>query len=410
VQVAAGPASAHLKEVTRPLALLACLASLACLGRSAAGEFRLDGPGIEDADFGNALFQTTGVSLKGGNSVEPVDNGQVFQAATEEIARAKHSIHIVTFIWTAGRVSDRLIDAISARTKAGVRCRVIVDAVGSPDFAGLQRRLDAIGCEVHRFRPVPGQDDVARDHRKMIIVDGLSGITGGFGIDDKWDGDGKGDDPPEWRDSNVRVRGPAVLDMQQAFAENWQEATGSLLPADAFPKSGEDGGVQAAFVSSSENSIATRNDRLTQLVIASAKKRIWISNAYFVPSTPIMALLTRKAREGVDVRILAAGDHTDTKPYLPLQRARMDQLARDGVRAFEYGPAMMHGKTMLADDALVMVGSCNLDPLSLNRMDEGAIVALDPALAAREAQAFLEDVAVSQERIPDGAVRRTAAR
>jgi cardiolipin synthase len=292
-----------------------------------------------------------------------------------------------------------------------VRCRIIVDSVGSPDFGDLQHRLDGIGCEVHRFRPVPGQDDIARDHRKMIIVDGRVGITGGFGIDDKWDGDGKGDDPPEWRDSNVRVRGPAVADMQQAFSENWQEATGSLLPADAFPKPEAQRGAEATFVSSSENSVATRNDRLTQLIIASAKKRIWIANAYFVPSTPILQLLARKAREGVDVRILAAGDHTDTKPYLPPQRSRMDELARSGVRTFEYGPAMMHGKIMIADDAIVMVGSCNLDPLSLNHMDEGAIVAMDPRLAAEESKRFLDDVALSNERVPEGTpVRRTAAR
>lgn len=397
--------------VKRLLALLSCAPLLACLGRSPAGEFRLDAPGIEHADFGNALFQTVGATFRPGNRVEIVNNGRVFDAAVEEIGQAKKSIHIVTFIWTNGKISDRLIDAIAPRAKAGVRCRIIVDALGSPDFAGLQKRLESIGCEAHRFRPIPGQDDIARDHRKMIIVDGRVGFTGGFGIDDKWDGDGQHDDPPMWRDSNLMIRGPAVLDMQQAFSENWQEATGSLLPADAFPPPANLGPSKATFVSSSENSIATRNDRLIQLIIASAKKRVWIANAYFVPSTPIMALLTRKAREGVDVRVLAAGDHTDTKPYLPMQRARMDQLARDGVRTWEYEPAMMHGKTIVLDDSIVMVGSCNLDALSLNRLDEGALLVDDPKLAADEARRFLDDIARSVERIPDGApIKRTAAR
>ena len=393
--------------MTRTPALLLCCGLLGCFGRSPAGEFRLDAPSVKNTDFGNALFQTVGVALKPGNRIEPVDNGRIFDAAVEDIAKAKKSIHIDTFIWNEGKVSDRLIDAIAKRTRAGVQCRIVVDAVGSLSFGDLQKRLERIGCEAHRIRPIPGQDDVARDHRKLIIVDGRVGITGGFGIDDKWDGDGRHDEPPQWRDSNVRVRGPAVLDMQQAFSENWQEATGALLPADAFPKVEDAGPTWAAFVSSSENAVATRNDRLTQLLIASAKKRIWIANAYFVPSTPIMNLLARKAHEGVDVRVLAAGDRTDTRPYLPTQRERMDQLAAEGVRAFEYDPTMMHGKTMVIDDSIVMVGSCNLDPLSLNKMDDGAIVAQDPKLAQDEARRFLEDLALSSER---DSSRRTAGR
>ena len=360
-------------------------------------------------DFDNALFQTVGVQLRPGNQVEAVDNGRVFEAAIEEIGRARRSIHVVSFIWSDGKVSNRLIDALAARTREGVQCRVIVDAVGSPDFSGLRTRLQAIGCETHHFRPIPGQDDVAREHRKMFIVDGRVGITGGFGIDDKWDGDGRTDAPPQWRDSNVRVSGPAVLDMQQAFAESWQEATGALLPRDAFPPAEDVGRVPAAFVSSSENSVATKGDRLTQLLIAAAHKRVFISNAYFVPSAPIMALLRRKAREGVDVRVLAAGDHTDARVYLPPQRSRMEDLVRDGVKAYEYAPTMMHAKVVVVDDRIVAVGSCNLDALSLNKMNEGALVVLDEKLAQEEARRFLQDLSLSTE-AGAGAARRTAGR
>lgn len=396
-----------LKDVRRPLALLTCACLAACLGRSRAGEFRLDAPSIENVDFEEGLFQTVGVELKPGNAIELVDNGRVFDAAIEQIHQARRNIHIVTFIWSEGRVSDRLIDAIAIKSRAGVRCRILVDAVGSPDFAGLQKRLEGIGCQAHRFRPIPGQDDAARDHRKMVIVDGRVGITGGFGIDDKWEGEGRRDQPPEWRDSNALVRGPVVRDMQQAFAENWQEATGSLLPRDAFPDLPAAGRSRAAFVKSKENSVATDGDKVTQLMIAAAKKRIWIANAYFVPSTPIMALLARKARQGVDVRVLAAGDRTDTKVYLPPQRARMDQLAREGVRSFEYLPTMMHGKTMVLDDEVAMIGSCNLDALSLNKMDEGALIVADPKVVAQQAQRFLQDLALAQERVSE---QRSAAR
>ena len=387
-------------------ALLLLLA--ACLGRSPQNEYRLDGkvppPG---KGFDTALFQAVDVRMKPGNAVDPVDNGQVFQAALEEIGKARKSIHILTFIWSDGRISNQLIDAISARTHLGVECRVLADAIGSIGFDDVRKRLEKAGCQVHMARPLPTDETLARVHRKIMVIDGRVGITGGFGIKDQWDGDGLHDDPPMWRDSNLRVRGPAVLDMQRAFSENWQEASGRLLPADAFPEPEDAGEAEAAFMTSTAHAIATNNDKLTQLFINAATKRIWIANAYFVPSAPILEALARKAREGVDVRVMAAGDKTDTKPYLPSQRARMDDLVRAGARAFEYEPAMMHGKVMIVDDRLVAVGSCNLDALSLNKMDEGALIVDDPRLNAEEARRFLADLDHSKER---GPARRTAAR
>jgi cardiolipin synthase len=374
--------------------------SSACfgIGRKPVGEVYL-APEAPDRgpDFANALFQTTGVRVTSGNSVEFINNGKVFDAMLGDIAKARRSIHIVTFIWSDGEVSKRVMAAIAARTRGGVQCRILVDAVGSLSFSDEQTApLREAGCDVRRFRPVPGQDDLARNHRKIVIVDGRVGITGGFGIDDRWRGDGLRDE--NWRDSNVRVRGPAVLDMQQAFAENWQETTQKLLPADAFPEPERAGKVRAAFVSSTEHGVVTHNDRLTQLFIAAARERIWLANAYFLPSEPILQLLERKARQGIEVRILAAGEKTDTGPYLGPQRERMDRLIAAGAKAYEYEPTMMHGKTMLVDQSLVAVGSCNLDPLSLNKMDEGALVADDPALAKQLERQWTQDLAHAKER------------
>ena len=388
--------------------LPALLLATAChgFGRKPVGEFRLDAA-VPDrgAGFSTALFQSVGVQLKPGNLVDVYNNGSVFDAQLEEVGRAKKSIHIETFIWASGKVSDRLVEALVDKARRGVQCRVLVDAVGSVGFEKIGQKLAYAGCAVRMFRPVPGQDDLARMHRKLVIVDGRTGFTGGFGIDDKWAGKGLSDDPPEWRDSNLRVRGPAVRDMQQAFAENWQEAGGELLPADAFPEPGAPGDVSAAFVSSTEHGVVTRGDRLTQLLIEAAKRRIWISNAYFVPSTPIMELLGRKAREGVDVRVLAAGDKTDTPAYLKVQRERMDDLVKAGARAYEYEPAMMHGKTMLVDDTLVAVGSCNLDALSLNKLEEGALVVDDRRIALEEERRFIDDIAHSRQRTAAVAAR-----
>lgn len=386
----------------RLLALLSSLWLTACFGRSSNREFRLDRAAVAPQDFDNALFQTVGVELRPGNLVEMVDNGRVFDAAIETIGRARSSIHVVTFIWEDGRVSDRILAAVAARIRDGVACRVLVDALGSPKFSKVETKLQRIGCETHHFRPVPGQDDAAREHRKMFLVDGRVGITGGFGIDDKWEGDGRSDDPPQWRDSNVLARGPVVLDMQQAFAESWEEATGTLLPRDAFPTTEPEGPSAVAFVSSSENSVATKSDRLMQLLIGSARQRLWISNAYFVPSTPILELLTRKAHEGVDVRILAAGDRTDTKAYLPEQRARMLRLVQEGVKAYEYVPTMLHSKLVVVDDMITAVGSSNLDALSLNKLNEGTLVVADEDFARGEARHFLDDLALAREVVPSG--------
>jgi cardiolipin synthase A/B len=387
-----------LRRHAAALSLALCAACFG-IGRKPVGEVQLapQAPDARFADFSNALYQTTAVRLEGGNSVEFLNNGKVFDAILAEIAKARRSIHIVTFLWSDGEVSKRTMEAIAARARTGVQCRILVDAVGSLSFTDDQAApLVKAGCEFRRFRPVPGQDDLARGHRKIVVVDGRVGITGGFGIDDRWRGDGLHDG--QWRDSNVRVRGPAVLEMQQAFAENWQEATKKLLPADAFPQAERAGKVRAAFVTSTEHGVVTRNDRLTQLFIAAAHERIWLANAYFLPSEPILELLERKAREGVDVRILAAGDKTDTTPYLGPQRERMDRLAAAGAKAYEYEPTMMHSKTMLVDRSLVAVGSCNLDPLSLNKMDEGTLVADDPALAKQLERQWTQDLAHATER------------
>ena len=386
--------------------------SLACLGvgRKPVGEVHLPAEAPEPGpDFSNALYQTVGVRLEPGNEVRWVNNGKVFDAAGAEIAKAKKSIHIATFIWSDSETARRLASAIAERTRKGVACRILVDAVGSLSFSEKESGpLEAAGCAVRKFRPVPGQDDLARNHRKIIVVDGRVGITGGFGVDDKWRGRGKSDE--EWRDSNVLVRGPAVAAMQQAFAENWQEAASELRPPDAFPRLERVGGSPAAFVTSTDNGVVTKGDRLMQLLIAAAKKRVWIANAYFVPSEPILQLLEGKAHKGVDVRILAAGEKTDMHLYLGPQRERMDRLIAAGARGFEYQPSMLHSKTVLVDDSLVVVGSSNLDALSLNKMDEAVLVANDPRLAKELERQWVDDLAHSAERVKLDGSSRTAKR
>ncbi|RYZ42570.1 MAG: hypothetical protein EOO71_07250 [Myxococcaceae bacterium] len=302
-----------------------------------------------------------------------------------------------------GRASDRMLEALSQRAAKGVTCRVLVDPMGSGPFEKeVKPKLEAAGCEAHMFRPLPADENLARNHRKIVVVDGKVAITGGLAIQDEWLGEARNEQ--EWRDTNVRVQGPVVAQLQQAFAENWQESTGELLPLTDFPtlsqgQPGLDdaGEGWAGFVSSTANPEVTRAERLTQLMVKAAKHRLWISQAYFTPNDALMQLLMERAKAGVDVRVLAPGDKNDQRAITVLQRQTYDALLAAGVRLWEFQPSMMHAKTMLVDDRLVLVGSINYDALSFNLLEEGSLV-LEDVDAARQLEAiFLEDLTKARE-------------
>lgn len=345
--------------------------------------------------FSAGLYQSVGSWMEGGHRIELVNNGAVFDRVEEAIAQARSSINILMYIWEAGRASDRLVAALTRRAASGVVCRILVDALGSAGFDDeIGERLRAGGCEVRIFRPSIAGTGLARNHRKLIVIDGVRAVTGGFGVRDCWLGGGCCEG--EWRDASVVFSGPAVHGAQQAFAENWQEAGGALLPPAEFPPPEERGTARAAFVASAASPSMTRAERLTQLVIASARQRLWIANAYFVPSRTIVDMLAEKAAAGIDVRILVAGRTSDSKLAFGAQQLIYRKLVAEGVRVWEYQPCMLHSKTMLVDDRLSVIGSVNLDPLSLNKLDEVALVIDDAATAAELATSFVEDCKLAQ--------------
>lgn len=351
----------------------------------------------EGASFASAVYQSLGVELRPGHHVALLGNGSIFDGLEADIRGARSGINVVMYIWEAGVASDRLVAALSERARAGVKCRVLVDSFGSPDFSrDIRPELAAAGCDVREFRPPPiSGDELARNHRKIVVIDGRVAFTGGFGVRDNWLGDGVSNEA--WRDANVRFTGAAVAGAQQGFAENWQEAGGALLPAEAFPAPDTSGPALAAFVTSTGSPVLTRAERLVQLMIQAAKKRLWIANAYFVPSTAILTMIERKSAEGVDVRLLAPGKKSDSKTSFGAQHIEYEALLKRGVRVFEYQPSMMHAKTMLVDDELALVGSINLDPLSLNKLEEAALVAHDRAFASALARSFEADCVHAKE-------------
>jgi cardiolipin synthase len=357
-----------------------------------------------------AFYQSLGVALVPGHQVELVENGRVFDAIEEEIREARSSIHIASYIWRPGEPSDRLVRALRER-RPGVQCRVLVDPLGSVNFEAVSPALLAAGCEVRVFRLMQGAlssldvDRIkARMHRKLVVRDGAVGITGGFGIWRSWLGDGVR--PEEWRDLNVRVRGPAVREMQVAFAQNWQEAGGDFLPPEAFPEPVSVGDARAGFVASTGHRFLSDARRMVLLTIAAAKHRLWITNSYFIPSEAISDMLIEKAKQGVDVRVLVPGRHHDIPLVHAAQRASYARLLAGGVRIWEYEVSMLHSKTMLVDDTLSVVGSTNLDALALSGSDECSLVVEDTALAARLAAAFEQDLVHSHEIHASGWRRR----
>jgi cardiolipin synthase len=257
-----------------------------------------------------------------------------------------------------------------------VAVRILVDPMGSRGFDDeLYRPLRAAGCEVRYFRP-PKKRPFAitgRNHRKLVVVDGRVGFTGGFGIASEWQGDGLA--PDSWRDSNVEVEGPVVRQMQAAFAAHWLETGGSLLPSREFERAAPAGDSRAAYVTSMDVKGLSHAWWVTHIALMAARRRAWIANAYFVPQPELLGTLCALPRNGVDVRLLLPGSLNDHRSVTVLQRLHYPRLERCGVPVHEYQPSMMHAKTMLVDDRLVVVGSINLDFLSMEWLEEGSLVA-----------------------------------
>lgn len=348
-----------------------------------------------------AFEQSLGIPLAPGHRVELVENGRVFDVMEQEIRAARTSIHIASYIWRPGEPSDRLVRALQER-QPGVACRVLVDPLGSVNFEAVQPKLLKAGCEVRTFRPIQGaisslhaQRIKARMHRKLVVRDGEVGLTGGWGIWRSWLGNAER--PDFWRDIAVRVEGPAVREMQVAFAQNWQEAGGEFLPATDFPQLQSQGEARAGFVASTGHRFLSDARRMTLLSIAAARRRLWITNSYFIPSEAISDMLIEKVKQGVDVRVLVPGRHHDIAPVHAAQRASYARLLEGGVRIWEYERSMLHSKTILVDDSLSVIGSTNMDPLALVSSEECSLVVDDAGLAAGLEAAFEKDLTHSYE-------------
>ncbi|HSN70801.1 MAG TPA: phospholipase D-like domain-containing protein [Steroidobacteraceae bacterium] len=357
------------------------------------------------ADYIRELELLVGPAFVPGNAVENLENGdQIFPAMLEAIRGASQTINFETFIYWSGRIGREFAEALAERARAGVKVHVILDWLGSQKMdEELIDLMDRSGIRVVRYHR-PHWYTLARmnnrTHRKLLIVDGTVGFTGGVGIADEWLGHAQ--DPEHWRDSHFRIEGPVVAQIQAAFLENWLEATGDLLTGeDYFPHLQPAGDMRMQFFTSSPNGGADSMELMYLLSIAAAERSIDITAAYFLPDDLLCRVLIDARRRGVRVRVLAPGEHIDRWIARYASRDDWGPLLEAGIEIHEFEPTMLHVKLLVVDRHLVSVGSTNFDPRSLYLNAEANLNVVDDAFAQRITHVFEQDLSRSRRILLD---------
>jgi cardiolipin synthase A/B len=368
----------------------------------------LQGVGSAAPEVGDPLFTRTmqvftGTHLNDGNHVTVLLNGeQTFPAIWKELRNAKQTITIQMYYFEPGKIADTLSVILQERARAGVAVHLLTDAFGGQNITkGYLDTLRAAGVHTAVFRPVHWyemQKLQNRSHDRVVVVDGWVGFTGGFGVADKWLGNGHSKD--QWRDTDVRFTGPAVSQLQATFADGWVEATGVLLTGEKyFPKEPmkEEPAEMAGLLDAQPTIGSTPAERFLALSIAGARHRLFITNSYFVPNHDFKQLLIQASKRGVDVRILTVGPKSDVKLTRYAGRKQYDDLLKGGVRIFEFAPTMMHAKTLVADGMWASIGTMNFDNRSMVFNNECNLNVLDAGTGAVMDSVFLNDLEYSKE-------------
>jgi len=355
---------------------------------------------VEDAGFLRSMSVLLGPAIVPGNRVEELLNGDmIFPAMLDSIRGADTSITFETYIYWSGAIGRRFSDALGERARAGVKVHVLLDWVGSSrmNAAQLAAMRDA-GVRVEVFHE-PKWYDLSRlnnrTHRKVLVIDGHTGYTGGVGIADQWQGNAQ--DAEHWRETHFRVTGPVVGQMQAVFLDNWTKATGEVLHGDDyFPQLAATGPHAAQMFGSSPSGGSESMQLMYLLAITSAKRSIDLASAYFVPDKLTLRALTAALQRGVRLRIVMPGQHMDAETVRRASRALWGDLLAAGAEIYEYLPTMYHCKVMIVDGLWVSVGSTNFDNRSFRLNDEANLNIHDAAFAARQTAHFENDVAKSR--------------
>ena len=366
-------------------------------------------------EFRMMLELLAGISLTPGNAIELLNNGdETYPRLWNDLRSAQRSITLQFYYAGDGAVADSATRILAERARAGVAVYFMFDAYGGSDLP--RPYLDSLrsaGVNVAAFRPVRWYAMDRGNHRshvRGVIVDGAIAYTGGFGLDDKWLGGGR--KPGEWRETNVRFAGPAVMQLHAAFIAEWAEAAGELPQTMRLRPVGDGAETvpgrssTAGLLYSPSVTGSSPAERLLAVAIESARERLYITNAYFVPQPHFVRMLAAAARRGVDVRVLTNGPRSDVRVTWLAGRSRYPELLAAGVRMYEYEPTTLHAKTIVVDGVLGIVGTMNFDNRSLAYNSEVALIATDSVLGARMESQFMEDIRLANAISPAAFSRR----
>ena len=354
-------------------------------------EFSIDSP-----EFIGTVAGASGSPFLDGNTLELLDNGDAFYPPMlAAIKSAEHSITIEAYIYWAGEIGATFADALAERAKAGCPVKILLDAIGSASIGSeILDVLEAGGCQVAWYNPIRwytlGRFN-NRTHRKSLIVDGEVAFTGGAGIADHWRGNARG--PGEWRDTQIRLEGPAVVPLQTGFAHNWQQTTGELLSGDAYyPVIDSRGPLAVQTLLSSPETGASNVRTMYYLSIVCARESIFIANPYFIPDPVAIETLIEARQRGVDVRIMVSGIRNDNWLARHNSVRLFGRLLAAGIEIQEFNRTMLHQKTMVVDGRWLTVGTTNFDNRSFAHNEESNVCCVDRRLAGQLHDTFLDDL------------------
>ena len=350
---------------------------------------------IHDLQFGRSVSALLGPAFIGGNEIKVLINGdKIFPEMLKAIRGARQTITFETFIYWGDSIGEEFANALIERVQTGVKVHVLLDWLGSIKMEQKQLdKMQAVGVEIERYHK-PHWSHLARlnnrTHRKLLIIDGKVGFTGGVGIADQWRGDAK--NPNEWRDTHFLVHGPVVGQMQAVFMDNWIKSKGSVLHDERyFPELKKAGNMSAQMFSSSPSGGGDSMVLMYLMAITAAQDSINLSSAYFVPDELLTQALTTAAKRGVKIRIITPGEHIDTDLVRRASRAGWGDMLQANVQIAEYAPTMYHCKVLIVDNYMVSVGSTNFDNRSFRLNDEANLNILDKNFAAEQTQIFESD-------------------
>lgn len=355
---------------------------------------------VSDPQFQREMSVLLGPAIESGNHISALQNGEeIFPAMLQAIRSAQTSINFETFIYWSGDIGEEFAQAFAERARAGVPVSVIIDWVGGIKMKiSLQNIMLDAGVNLHRYRPLHWYNLGRmnnRTHRKLLIVDGHIGFTGGVGIADHWSGDGS--NPDQWRDTHFRIEGPVVAQLQAAFNDNWIKTTGHVLNGpNYFPALQHHGEMDAHMFVASPSGGSESMHLMYLLAIAAADKTIDLAASYFVPDRLLIGALIAARHRGVKVRILVPGPYIDSITVKIASKADWGELLDAGTEIHVYQPTMMHIKMLIIDNEFVSVGSTNFDMRSIRLNDEASLNIYSQVFSTQMTNVFEGDLMMAE--------------